>query len=251
MDSSPFLQTWETGAIFSSLTGALCHNQREFLRTAARLPSCGSREDTQMQPPLSGTEPPSRKTVLLLDSNAERRSLRQKVLGLHGIEVVGASDSAEANSIWQRDRYDLVLIDIRRDYHGSLARRDEIKKENPKQLVAFLVGQPEYVNLEPGPNSYVADEPGAEWSDSFSRAVRQACSSLPQKNAVEEVGFQSAVARKVKGLPRKKALVAGPADNSRDEMIYDPREDSGSLSTTAAAPQDGLRDDASTEREDT
>ena len=204
-----------------------------------------------MQHPLSGTEPPSRKTVLLLDSNAERRSLRQEVLGLHGIEVVGASDLAEANTIWQRDRYDLVLIDIRRDYHGSLARRDEIKKENPKQLVAFLVGQPEYVNLEPGPNSYVADEPGAEWSDSFRRAVRQASTSLPQRNGFEEVGFRIAVARKAKGLPRGTVRAVVPADDSPDEVIYDPTDDSGSLSTTAAAPQDGFRDDASTKTENT
>jgi len=202
-----------------------------------------------MQHPLSGTEPPSRKTVLLLDSNAERRSLRQKVLGLHGIEVVGASDLTEASSIWQRDRYDLVLIDIRRDYHGCLARRDEIKKGNPKQLVAFLVGEPEYVNLEPDPNSYVAEEPGAEWSDSFRRAVRQACSSLPQQNGFEEVGFRIAKSKKVRGVPRRDAPVAGSAADPPVEVIYDPIDDSGSLLPTAAAPQVGFRDDASRETE--
>jgi CheY-like chemotaxis protein len=188
-----------------------------------------------MQQPLSGTEPPSRKTVLLLDSNAERRSLRQKVLGLHGIEVIGASDLAEASSIWERDRYDLVLMDIRRDYHGCLARRDEIKKENPKQLVAFLVGQPEYVNLEPDLNSYVAEEPGAEWSDSFRRAVLQACTSLPQRNGFEEVGFRIAAARKVRGLPRRTVRAVLPSDDSPDEVTYDPSDDSGGSSTTAAA----------------
>ena len=201
-----------------------------------------------MQHPLSGTEPPSRKTVLLLDSNAERRSLRQKVLGMYGIEVIGASDLVEASSIWERDRYDLVLIDIRRDYHGCLARRDEIKSENPKQLVAFLVGHPEYVNLEPDPNSYVAEEPGAEWSDSFRRAVRQACTSLPQRNGFEEVGFRIAMSKKARRLPPRDAPATAPATDAPD-VIYDPGDDSGSLSTTAAAPQDGFRDGASTETE--
>ena len=201
-----------------------------------------------MQHPLSGTEPPSRKTVLLLDSNAERRSLRQKVLGMYGIEVIGASDLVEASSIWERDRYDLVLIDIRRDYHGCLARRDEIKSENPKQLVAFLVGHPEYVNLEPDPNSCVAEEPGAEWSDSFRRAVRQACTSLPQRNGFEEVGFRIAMSKKARRLPPRDAPATAPATDAPD-VIYDPGDDSGSLSTTAAAPQDGFRDGASTETE--
>ncbi|MFZ0707607.1 MAG: hypothetical protein WAM71_18550 [Candidatus Korobacteraceae bacterium] len=185
----------------------------------------------------------------MLDGNAERRALRQKVLGLHGIEVVGASDLTEAGSIWQRDRYDLVLIDIRRDYQGCLARRDEIKKENPKQLVAFLVGQPEYVNLEPGPNSYVAEEPGAEWSDSFRRAVRQACTSLPQQNDFEEVGSRIAKSKKVRGVPPRDAPVAGPAEDPPVQVISDPGDDSGSLSSAEVVRRLGFPDDAPTETE--
>jgi len=87
---------------------------------------------------------PAKLNILLMGSNVERRTLRKKVLSLHGVEAVSATDLVKASSIWHRDRYDLVLIDIRNDQHGCLAWRDEIKKENPKQIVAFLVGPPEF-----------------------------------------------------------------------------------------------------------
>ena len=81
-------------------------------------------------------------SILLMDSNVERRALRMKMLLQRGVEVIVATDLTEASSIWHRDRYDLVLMDIRRDHYGCMAWRDEIKKENPNQVVAFLVGPP-------------------------------------------------------------------------------------------------------------
>jgi CheY-like chemotaxis protein len=149
------------------------------------------------------TRAPAKLSVLLMDNNAERRALRRKILGLHGIDVIGASDLTEASSVWHRDRYDLVLIDIRRDYRGCVAWRDEIKKESPKQIVAFLVGQPRYVDLEPLPDSYVAEEHGVEWGEGLRRAVREACTSLPQRNGFAEVGYRIAMARKMTGMPAK------------------------------------------------
>lgn len=146
-------------------------------------------------------KPSAKLTVLLMDSDAERRASRRKILGLHGIEVIGASDLTDASSIWHRDRYDLVLIDIRRDYRGCIAWRDEIKKESPKQIVAFLVGQPRYVDLEPLPDSYVAEAHGAVWGGLLRRTVQEACNSLPQRNSFAEVGYRIAMARKMRGLP--------------------------------------------------
>src|ERR1035438_8243150 len=61
-----------------------------------------------------------KKSVLLMDANPERRALRKKIMALHGVEMIGAGDLDEAASIWHRDRYDMVLIDVRRDYRGSL-----------------------------------------------------------------------------------------------------------------------------------
>lgn len=162
--------------------------------------------------------PSAKLTILLMDGNAERRALRKKILGLHGMEVIGASDLTEATSIWHRDRYDLVLIDIRRDYRGSIAWRDEIKKQSPKQIVGFLVGQPRYVDLEPLPDSYMAEEHSAEWGASLRRAVREACSSSPQRNGFAEVGYRIAMARKLSGLPPRDPPTVEPADDAQKSI---------------------------------
>jgi CheY-like chemotaxis protein len=148
---------------------------------------------------LSAAKSPNKLSILLVDANSERRALRRKIMALHGVDVVGASDLTEATSIWHRDRYDMVLIDIRRDYRGSLAWRDEIKKENPQQIVAFLVGKPHHVDLEPLADSYVAEEHGAQWGDSLRLAIRKSCESLPQRNSFQEAGWRITAARKING----------------------------------------------------
>lgn len=120
---------------------------------------------------------------------------------MRGVEVVAACDVTEASSIWHRDRYDMVLIDIRRDRRGSLAWRDEIKKEKPQQIVAFLVGGPRYVDFEPLADSYTAEEHGAQWGDSLRQAVKKSCESLPQRNSFVEARWRIAAARRINGTP--------------------------------------------------
>jgi CheY-like chemotaxis protein len=175
------------------------------------------------------TKHPAKLSILLMDSNAERRALRVKVLGSRGAEVVGLGDLAEAVLMGQRDRYDLVLIDIRRDYPGGLACRDEIKKENPKQLVAFLVGRPTYVELEPLPDSYVAEGQGVEWGDLLRQQVRESCKSLSQRNGFAEVGYQIALARKMRGLPPKEPPpgieLPSLAEIPLEEALYHPTDE--------------------------
>lgn len=138
-------------------------------------------------------------SMLLMDMNADRRALRKKILELHGVEVAGATDLLEAASIWHRDRYDVVLIDIRMDHRGCIAWRDEIKKEKPQQIVAFLVGKPNYVDLDPLLGSYVGEEHGMQWADSMSQAIKDSCASLPQRNGFVEAGWRIAAARKLNG----------------------------------------------------
>jgi CheY-like chemotaxis protein len=149
------------------------------------------------------SQPVNKISILLMDSNTDRRALRKKILKLHGIEVVGASDLVEATSIWHRDRYDAVLIDIRMDHRGCIAWRDEIKKEKPRQIVAFLVGKPNYVDLDPLLGSYVAEEHGVQWADSMRRAIRDSCASLPQRNGFVEAGWRIAAARRLNGGSNK------------------------------------------------
>lgn len=153
-------------------------------------------------------------SVLLMDANSERRALRKKIMALRGVEVIEASDLTEATSIWHRDRYDLVLIDIRRDHRGCLAWRDEIKKENPRQMVAFLVGKPGYVALDPSPTSYVAEEYGVQWGDSMRKAVRETCELLPQRNSFVEAGWRIAAAKKMNGTPAKTSQQTEPSNGS-------------------------------------
>jgi CheY-like chemotaxis protein len=164
-----------------------------------------------------GHQPPAAKafskmTILLMDANSERRALRRKVLALHGVEAVGACDLLEASSIWHRDRYDMVLMDIRADHRGCLSWRDEIKKESPQQKVAFLVGGPRYVDLEPLANSYVAEEHGLQWGDSMRSAIRKSCELLPQRNGFVEAGWRIAAARKINRAPTKPSERPSPAD---------------------------------------
>jgi CheY-like chemotaxis protein len=148
-------------------------------------------------------------SVLLMDTNAERRALRTRIMGLHGVDVIGASDLTEASSIWHRDRYDMVLMDIRADHRGCIAFRDEIKKQHPHQIVAFLVGGPRYVDLEPLADSYTAEEHGLQWGESLRQAVRESCSSLPQRNSFIEAGWRIAAAKKMKGNSSPRASETG------------------------------------------
>src|SRR5271166_1637197 len=165
---------------------------------------------------LSANTVPFKRCALLMDSNPERRALRKKIMALHGVEMVGAGNLDEAASIWHRDRYDMVLIDLRLDYRGALAFRDEIKKDSPTQMVAFLVGKPDYVSLHPAPGSYVPEEHGTEWGEAMRKAMKQSCESLPQRNGFVEAGFRIATAKRVNGLQGQADPAEEPLPSSDD-----------------------------------
>jgi CheY-like chemotaxis protein len=150
--------------------------------------------------------------ISILDTNSERRTLRKKIMALRGVEVIGASDLMEASSIWQRDRYDMVLLDIRMDHRGCMAFRDEIKKDNPRQVVAFLVGKPNYVEIDPSLGSYLAENYGAQWGDSLRKAVRESCDLLPQRYSFVEASWRIAAGRRINGAPHNTSETAAPAN---------------------------------------
>jgi CheY-like chemotaxis protein len=155
-------------------------------------------------------------SILLVDTNSERRSMRRKVMAVHGVEIVGASDLAEASSIWHRDRYDMVLIDIRSDHRGCMAFRDEIKKDSAHQIVAFLVGRPKYIDLEPPLGSYVAEQYGVQWGDGMRKAIRESCDSLLQRNGLVEATWRIAAGRKINGPPQNNSQTSVPAMSPLD-----------------------------------
>ncbi len=163
-----------------------------------------------------------KKCVLLMDTNSERRALRKKIMALHGVDMIGACDLEEAALIWHPDRYDMVLIDVRRDHHGALAFRDDIKKDSPDQIVAFLVGRPDFVALQPAPGSYVPEAHGMEWGESLRTAVRESCELLPQRNGFVEASWRIAAAKTRSGPQEHansvKEPVSVPADPVLEEM---------------------------------
>ena len=130
--------------------------------------------------------------------------------------MIGASDLTEASSVWHRDRYDMVLIDIRTDHRGCLAFRDEIKKDNAKQVVAFLVGRPKFIDLEPLQGSYIVEEHGVQWGDAMRKAVRESCDSLLQRNGLVEATWRIAAGRKINGTPQAASESNVPAISPHD-----------------------------------
>jgi hypothetical protein len=95
----------------------------------------------------------------------------------------------------------MVLMDIRTDHRGCVAFRDEIKKENPNQVVAFLVGGPNYIDMEPSPESYTSEAHGLKWGESMRHAVRESCDLLPQRNSFVEASWRIAAGRRINGAP--------------------------------------------------
>ncbi len=185
----------------------------------------------------SATKAGNKPSILLMDANSERRALRKRIMAVHGVEVVGACDLTEATSIWHRDRYDAVLIDIRRDHHGCIAWRDEIKKEKPQQIVAFLVGKPKYIELDPLAGSYVAEQQGAQWGDALRKAIRESCDSLPQRYGFVEAGWRIATARKLNGTSSETSKLTGTAKKSQ-EVAGDANEDDDRAPAIAEAEQE-------------
>ncbi len=162
-------------------------------------------------------------SVLLIDRNSGRRALRMKVLTLRGLDVVGATDVIEAASIWHPDRYDLILVDIRMDHRSCIAWRDEIKKQKPKQIIAFLVGKPNYIDLHPLPGSYITEEHGAQWGDSMRVAISNGCASLPQRNGLLEARWRIAATKQLTGASSR-TLRVGNSEQSipHDSPAYTP-----------------------------
>lgn len=160
-----------------------------------------------------------KKCVLLMDTNTERRALRKKIMALHGVEMIGACDLDEAGLVWHPDRYDMVLIDIRRNHAGALAFRDEIKRDSPGQLVAFLVGRPDFVALQPAPGSYVPEAHGMEWGESLRTAVRESCELLPQRNGFVEASWRIAAAKTRGGPQGQTDSVKEPLSIAADPVL--------------------------------
>jgi CheY-like chemotaxis protein len=90
-----------------------------------------------------------KKRVLLVDTSRAKRELRAEVMRKLGMDVDCAADIAEARSWWRADFYDLVLISMEKAQGYRDRFCDDIRRAIPRQRLAFLVGQPEYLADSP------------------------------------------------------------------------------------------------------
>lgn len=114
--------------------------------------------------PLSAPIPDDvkKKRVLLVDTSHAKRDLRAEVLRKLGMYVDSAADITEALSWWRPALYDLVLINV----EGEKGQRDKfcdrVRSATPRQRLAFLVGQPEYLVDSPSAHQELLMERGDE-----------------------------------------------------------------------------------------
>ncbi len=83
------------------------------------------------------------KKVLLIDRCQATREARGAVLQSRGVEVRTAENLSAARFLWQPNRYDLVLLDVRRCLPGeAMEFYEQIRAASPHERFAFLVGPP-------------------------------------------------------------------------------------------------------------
>ena len=90
-----------------------------------------------------------KKHILMVVTRSPKNNLRVSVLRKHGLEVVCANHIGDARMLWHPDTYDLVLFDLRHENGAAIELCRDIKAERPGQLVAFLVGKPDYLANAP------------------------------------------------------------------------------------------------------
>lgn len=90
-----------------------------------------------------------KKRVLLVDTSQTKRELRAEVMRKVGMDVDCAADIAEARSRWKAALYDLVLINMEKGIGYRDQFCDDIRSAIPRQRLAFLVGQPQYLADSP------------------------------------------------------------------------------------------------------
>jgi hypothetical protein len=126
-------------------------------------------------PPLRGPAPLAGKKVLLIDRSQPTRDVRATVLRSHGIEVHTADSLQAARFLWQRDVYDLILLDVRKHLPGeALEFYEQIRGASPQERFAFLVGPPFYLSRTWPDEVNVYDASQGQWGATVKRFMEAA-----------------------------------------------------------------------------
>jgi len=139
-----------------------------------------------------------KRRILLVDTYANKRDLRAKIMRKLGVEVDCAADITEARALWQADSYSLVLVDVRNDSVNVQEFCSEIRSAKPPQAVAFLVGKPEYLAGAPGADEVlvVGKNNGHDaWGQTVAALYANACEASPRRWGFQEASWRIAAVR--------------------------------------------------------
>jgi DNA-binding NtrC family response regulator len=112
-----------------------------------------------------------KKNVLIIDSNETMQNLRARVLRERGVHVHLAKSITEAELIWVRDFFDLVLLDVRQRSKEAVAFWRTIRRENPRQRISFLVGPPTYLSPTCADEVIARDKVPDDWMQKLRMAI--------------------------------------------------------------------------------
>jgi CheY-like chemotaxis protein len=150
--------------------------------------------------------------VLLVDTATSTRSLRAKALRDRGLDVVCAGGLAEGRSLWQPNAYRLVLMHIHNDAYHANEFREEIKHDSPEQLVAFLVGRPDFLASIPGPDGVEIERDHREgWAAMVAAILANGCKSIENRGGILEAAMRISAARSCQRAPEKTNGLLPPA----------------------------------------
>ncbi|HEY1678664.1 MAG TPA: hypothetical protein VGG04_13200 [Candidatus Sulfotelmatobacter sp.] len=152
-----------------------------------------------------------KKRVLLVDTSQPKRELRAEVMRKFGMDVDCAADISEARSWWRADFYDLVLINMEnaQGYRDKFC--DDIRRAIPRQRLAFLVGQPEYLANSPGAEEDMPlPRPDNDLMDELKLALAAGRGDMTQRWGILEASRRISAVRSA-SLARTQAMRVLPA----------------------------------------
>ena len=83
---------------------------------------------------------PGTPSILHVCSRDLIRELRDRILALQGYHVVSTLSIEEAEDLFAKSQFDLVLVDVEGDGRIPQAEKlcEDVRKQNPEQKIAFI-----------------------------------------------------------------------------------------------------------------
>lgn len=115
------------------------------------------------------------KKVLLIDRCGATREARTAVLQSRGVKVRTAENLSDARFLWQPNRYDLVMLDVRRYLPGeAMEFYEQVRAASPHERFAFLVGPPLYLSRTWPKDVKAHGEAAQQWAETVKRFMAAA-----------------------------------------------------------------------------